>query len=169
MNIYIWLHFAPQFSFLVVFKIIYFWASTLEWVVLGSCTGQQTGTDTALPVISPGGAGSLPRLLDDGWADLATGDTDRRRWQNRRPTLDLRAGEAVQVPEEVVPQVLLPPGHWHSSDPNLSYCKHLPAWAQSSFTFNIKFTRFLKQMSMSLIKEDPGRWSSLKDPQNWLV
>lgn len=45
MNINIWFLFAPQFSFLVVFKIIYFKASTLEWVVLGSCAGQQTGTD----------------------------------------------------------------------------------------------------------------------------
>lgn len=106
----------------MLFEIICFKGSSLERVLLGSCTHQQTVTDTALPVISPGGrveAGGLPRLLDDGRADLATGDADRGRCQNRRATLDLRAGEAVQVPEEVVPQVLLPRAHRHSPGPEL--------------------------------------------------
>lgn len=58
-----------------------------------SCTGQQTVTDTALPVISPGGGGLL-RLLDDGRADLASGD------RQREATLGLRAEEAAQAPAE---------------------------------------------------------------------
>lgn len=84
--------------------MIYFKVSTLERVVLGSCTDQETVTDTALRAISPWGSRGPAE------PDLATGDTDRRRCQNRKATLDLRAGEAVEDPEEVLPQVLLPRG-----------------------------------------------------------
>lgn len=60
-----------------------------------SCMGQQTVTDTALPVISPGGGGGgLLRLLDDGRADLASGD------RQDEATLGLRAEEAAQAPAE---------------------------------------------------------------------
>lgn len=73
--------------------------------------GQQTVTDTALPVISPGGGGGvggLLRLLDDGRADLASGD------RQDEATLGLRAEEAAQAPAEEpesCSQVLRPRAH----------------------------------------------------------
>lgn len=56
-NLHICFHFAPHFSFLVVFKIIYF--SFNPWAGASGVLHRQTGTDTAFPVISPGGGGRL--------------------------------------------------------------------------------------------------------------